>query len=58
MKKRALKTLNLNKKSVSRLNQDVLTGGAAGASSHPSLRTACLSCTRSCLPCPITSDEH
>ncbi len=34
-------------------------GGAVGASSHPSARTACMSCTRSCDPkCPITlADE-
>ncbi|MGH1383217.1 hypothetical protein [Kordia sp.] len=51
MKKRSLKTLGLNKNSISSLN---LTGGAAGASSHPSARTACMSCTRSCLPCKIT----
>ncbi|MGH1383218.1 hypothetical protein [Kordia sp.] len=55
MKKRSLKTLGLNKKSISSLN---LTGGAVGASSHPSLRTACLSCTRSCDPCDISLDEN
>jgi hypothetical protein len=55
MKKRSLKTLGLNKKSISSLN---VMGGAVGASSHPSARTACISCTRSCLPCPITlADE-
>ena len=51
MKKRTLKSLNLNKKSVSNLN---LTGGAAPASSNTNARTACISCTRSCLPCKIT----
>ncbi|MGH1383216.1 hypothetical protein [Kordia sp.] len=56
MKKRSLKTLGLNKKSISSLN---VMGGAVGASSHPSARTACMSCTRSCDPkCPITlADE-
>lgn len=55
MKRQTLKSLNLNKKSVSSLN---VLGGAAGASSHPSARTACISCTRSCLPCKITLAEE
>jgi hypothetical protein len=55
MKKRSLKSLSLNKKSISNLN---ITGGA-NASSHPSLRTACLSCTRTCnSDCAITLDNE
>ena len=46
MKKRSLKTLGLNKKSVSNLN---LTGGAAPASGNTHI--TCPSCRRSCLPC-------
>lgn len=55
MKKRTLNSLNLNKKSISNLN---LTGGALPASSNTNDRTACISCTRSCLPCPITLDDE
>jgi hypothetical protein len=55
MKRRTLNSLNLNKNSISNLN---LLGGAAPASSNTNARTACISCTRSCLPCPITlADE-
>ncbi|MFK7747520.1 MAG: hypothetical protein AB8B65_03965 [Kordia sp.] len=55
MKKRGLKSLNLNKKSVSNLNQIVINGGAVGSSKSRSGGTCCLSCTRSCNPdCKLT----
>ena len=57
MKRRTLKSLNLNKKSISSLNLLEATGGLA--SSNSDARTACMSCTRSCRPdCKITLAEE
>ena len=58
MKKQNLKSLKLNKNSVSNLNQDSIIGGAAD-SSNDSARTRCMSCTRSCDPeCKLTLGEE
>ncbi|WP_298510438.1 hypothetical protein [uncultured Kordia sp.] len=57
MKKRNLKTLRLNKKNVSNLNQDTIIGGRAASSKSVSAATCCLSCTRSCNNCPLTIED-
>ena len=49
MKKQNLKSLSLNKKSVSNLNQNLIIGGVDSSKSF-SAGTCCLSCTRSCNP--------
>ncbi|MEM6685636.1 MAG: hypothetical protein AAF617_07535 [Bacteroidota bacterium] len=57
MKRRTLKSLSLNKKSISSLNLLDATGGRA--SSNSDARTNCMSCTRSCRPdCKITLPEE
>lgn len=56
MKKRTSKLLSLNKKSVSNLNEILVTGGAA-ASSNSNARTNCMSCTRSCRPDCLSTFE-
>ncbi|MGH1383220.1 hypothetical protein [Kordia sp.] len=45
MRKRTLKTLNLNRKSVSNLN---LTGGSSPAPPRSDAKTGCMSCARPC----------
>jgi hypothetical protein len=58
MKKRNLKSLSLNKKSVSNLTQNLIIGGIDSSKSM-STGTCCLSCDRSCNPeCDVAPGQN